>query len=75
MIEQILNIINAALIFKVIYLLLSGLLFGFFIVVLKQTFAMRAVIDDKPASELLNGIALFNVFVGFTIFVAALVIL
>lgn len=75
MIEEILNIINAALIFKVIYLLLSGLLFAFFIVVLKQTFAMRAVIDDKPASEVLNGIALFNVFVGFSIFVAALIIL
>lgn len=75
MIDQLFNIIQGVFLIKISIVLLTALLFVFLLVVLKQSFAMRAVIDDRPASEVLNGIALFNVFVGFSFFIAALIVL
>ena len=75
MIEQILNLLTGLFVIKAAFLLLTGILFIFLLVVLKQSFAMRAVIDDDGASSTINVVALFNVVVGFSIFVADLIVL
>lgn len=75
MIDQIFNILNGLFLIKISFLLLSGILFIFLLVVLKQSFAMKAVINDDGASTIIDAVAVFNVFVGFSLFVAALFIL
>lgn len=75
MFELIFTNITGLLIIKVLFLLLLALLFVFLLVVLKQSFAMRQVIDDAGASETVIAVATLNVFVGFSLFVAALIIL
>ena len=75
MLELILNNLTSLLIIKVFLLLLLALLFVFLLVVLKQSFAMKSVVDDTGASETVSAVALLNVVVGFSLFVAALIIL
>ncbi len=75
MIDAIINSLTGLVLIKIGYLILSGLLFVFLLVVLKQAYAMRAVINDEPASSLVNSVALLNIIVGFSLFVAALVVL
>lgn len=75
MIDQFLNISTGLFLIKASFLLLTGIFFVFLIVVLKQSFAMRAVINDDPASSVISSVALFNLFVGFSLFVAALLVL
>jgi len=75
MFEQIFNNLTALLLIKAAFLLLTALLFVFLLVVLRQSFAMRSVIDDVGASEVVSTVALINVIVGLSLFVAALVVL
>lgn len=73
--EGIFNILSVLTLIKVTFLIVSGIYVAFLLVVYKQSRAMQAVVNDNGASSLLNLIALLNVFVGISLFVAALVIL
>ena len=75
MIDQLLSVINGLFLLKISFLILSGILFVFLLVVLKQAYAMQRVINDDSASSIVNGVALFNLFLGFLFFVTALVVL
>ena len=75
MLEQLINIFQILFLVKIAFLILTGIYLVFLLVVLKQAHAMQTVINDDGASNVVNGVALFNVFVGFSLFVAALVIL
>ena len=73
--EGIFNIFSVLTLIKVTFLIVSGIYVAFLLVVYKQSRAMQAVVNDNGASSLLNLIALLNIFVGISLFVAALVIL
>lgn len=75
MLEDLLNIFQGFFLIKIGFLIISGFYIAFLFVVLKQAHAMQGVIADPPASTLINTIALANVFLGISLFVAALVIL
>lgn len=75
MTDQVLNIFTSLFLLKALFLLASGIIFVFLIVVLRQSFRMSQIVDDESASSIINGFALFNVFIGFAFFVAALIVL
>ncbi|MBI2621418.1 MAG: hypothetical protein HYW63_02100 [Candidatus Levybacteria bacterium] len=75
MFDQIFNIFSALTLIKVIFLIVNGMYVGFLLVVYKQSRAMQAVVNDGTSSSLLNSIALLNVIIGISIFVAALIVL
>lgn len=75
MFEEVFNIISALTLIKITFLIVNGIYVAFLLVVYKQSRAMQAVVNDDGASSLLNTIALLNILIGISLFVAALVIL
>ena len=75
MFDVVFSIISALTLVKVIFLIVNGIYVIFLLVVYKQSRAMQAVVNDDGASTLLNIIALSNIFIGISLFVAALIIL
>lgn len=75
MLDIIFNILRGLVLIKIAFLILNGIYLIFLFVVYKQSLAMQRVIDDSQASSVLNSVALFNIIVGISLFVAALVIL
>lgn len=74
MLEQITTFLGDYLL-KIGFLVLDGFLVVFLFVVYKQAQAMRRVINDNGTSSLINVVALANIVIAISIFVAALVIL
>lgn len=72
---DIFSIFSAANLFKFGFLILNGILIIYLLVVYQQSQAMRRVIDDNGGSNLINLVALANIFIAIAIFVAALIIL
>ncbi|MEK9176153.1 MAG: DUF5657 family protein [Patescibacteria group bacterium] len=74
MLEQITALLGDYLL-KIGFLILDGFLVVFLFVVYKQALAMRRVINDNGTSGLINIVALANIVIAISIFVAALIIL
>ncbi len=75
MLDFLFNILHGLLLIKIAFLVLNGIYVIFLIVVYKQSRAMQRVVDDSQTSFLLNNVALFDIIVGISLFVAALMIL
>lgn len=73
--EEVFNIISVLTLIKITFLIVNGIYVAFLLVVYKQARAMQAVVNDGSASSLLNIIALLNILIGISLFVAALIIL
>ncbi len=75
MFEEIFNLISVLTLIKITFLTVNGIYLAFLLVVYKQGRAMQAVVNDDGASSLLNTVALLNILIGISVFVAALIIL
>ena len=75
MLDNLLNIFQGFFLIKLGFLIICGIFTFFLFIVYKQAKAMNRVIIDGNGSGLVNSVALFNLFVGILIFVAALIIL
>lgn len=75
MLEALANIFQGFVLVKIGFLIINALYIGFLLVVYKQSRAMQRVITDDGASGLIDTIALVNIIVGVSVFVAALIIL
>jgi len=75
MFDQIFDTFSALTLIKVLFLVVNGMYVAFLLVVYKQSRAMQAVVNDGTSSQLLNTIALLNIIIGVSLFVAALIVL
>ncbi len=75
MLDILFDVFQGLFLIKIAFLILNAIYVIFLIVVYKQSTAMQRVVNDAQASSLLNSVALLNIIVGFSLFVAALVIL
>ncbi len=75
MLDLILSLFQGFLLIKVGFLTINALYVVFLLIVFNQSRAMTRVINDSPASSIISLFALFNIIVGISIFVAALIIL
>jgi hypothetical protein len=69
------DLLEGFVLLKIAFLILNALYVAFLLVIYKQTHAMNRVVTDSGASTLVNTVALINILLGISLFVAALVIL
>lgn len=75
MLEPLIEIFQGFILIKIGFLILNAMYIAFLYVVYQQSKSMQAIINDNGASSLINTVALFNLIVGISLFVAALIIL
>ncbi len=69
------NLLNGQFFIKIAFLVVVFMYVIFTLVVLKQTYAMKNVINYIGLSAAINTVAIINVFIGILFFVTALLIL
>lgn len=75
MLEPLIEIFQGFILIKIGFLILNAMYIAFLYVVYQQSKSMQAIINDNGTSSLINTVALFNLIVGISLFVAALIIL
>ena len=73
--ENLFDAFNGLLFIKLAFLIVIFMYIIFSLVVLKQAYAMKNVINYIGLSAAINTVAIINVFLGILFFVAALLIL
>ena len=73
--ENLFDAFNGLLFIKLAFLIVIFMYLIFSLVVLKQAYAMKNVIDYTGLSASINTVAIINVLIGILFFVAALIIL
>lgn len=73
--ENLFNAFNGFLLIKLAFLIVIFMYIIFSLVVLKQSYAMKNVINYIGLSAAINTVAIINVLIGILFFVAALIIL
>jgi len=73
--EILFNAFNGLLFVKLAFLIVIFMYLIFSLVVLKQAYAMKNVINYKGLSAAINTVAIINVLIGILFFVAALIVL